>query len=140
MICSANRLFSLNGNIGRSWVKQKCYAAQINVNAKYPPLSPFHIHKLDKGIAIFFEKLTKYPLMFTRTCAYHIVPTKKNDSNSRTLQDFFFTFSRTFPRLSTKFQDFRGLLRSCTNSNNKHTSCSIYNSSFNSKSKNKYLS
>ena len=56
-----------------------------------------------------------------------MVPTKKIDSNSRTSQDFFSTFSWTFCikvlwlfldfwRNSRTFQDFYG---SCTNSNNK---------------------
>ena len=44
-----------------------------------------------------------------------MVPTKKNDSNSRTFQDFF----SLFPGLSAKFQDFPELSGSCTNSNNK---------------------
>ena len=56
-----------------------------------------------------------------------MVPTKKVDSNYRTFQEFFYFFqdflhqsSRTFLGLSTKFQDFPGLLRSCTNSHNKN--------------------
>ena len=35
-------------------------------------------------------------------------------------QDFLHQSSRTFLGLSTKFQDFPGLLRSCTNSHNKN--------------------
>ena len=52
---------------------------------------------------------------------------QKIDSNSRTFQHFFSLFpghfvyqsSRTFPGLSSKFQDFPGILWSCMNSNNK---------------------
>ena len=64
-------------------------------------------------------------------------------------QDFLHQHPKTFPGLSTKFQDFPGLLHSCTNSSNKisflqnkniHPVIFINNSSFYSKSKNKYLS
>ena len=64
-------------------------------------------------------------------------------------QDFLHKHPKTFPGLSTEFQDFPGLLHSCTNSSNKisflqnkniHPAIFINNSSFYSKSKNKYLS
>ena len=64
-------------------------------------------------------------------------------------QDFLHQSFRALPELSIKFQDFSGLLRSCTNSSNKisffqnkniHLVIDMNNSSFYSKSKNKYLS
>ena len=64
-------------------------------------------------------------------------------------QDFLHQSSRTFPELSTKFQDFPGFLRSYTNSNNKISFLQnkniqpvvyINNSPFCTKNKNKYFS
>ena len=86
-----------------------------------------------------------------------MVPTKKKmiriPGLSRTFfqffQDFLHQSSRTFPALSTEFQDFPGLLPRRTNSNNKisslqnkniHPVVYINNSSFYSNSKNKFLS
>ena len=82
--------------------------------------------------------------------SFDMIPTKNIGSNSRTFKDFFSFFqdllhqsSRTFPGLSTKFQNFPGLLRSCTNSKtisflqnkNIHPVVYINHSSFYSKNK-----
>ena len=113
--------------------------------------------RADKTKSALRNKMKKLMEIVQMSYTQIMVPTKKIDSNSRTSQDFFSTFSWTFCikvlwlfldfwRNSRTFQDFYG---SCTNSNNKisflqnkniYPVVCINNSSFYTKGKNKYLS
>ena len=83
-----------------------------------------------------------------------MVPTKKTDSNSRTFQDFFSLFPGLFAKVPGLFPDFRCNSRTFHDfyggaridaikfffvQKNIHPVVYINNSSFYSKSKNKYL-